>query len=45
MLEIPKNKDDFDNFQKWQLDFRTWKCGKTWNRSWIVMEFDKLKRV
>ena len=28
MSEIPKNKDDFDNFQKWQLDFRTWKTGK-----------------
>ena len=27
--KMPKNKDDFDSFQKWQLDFRSWKTGKS----------------
>lgn len=25
---MPKNKDDFDNFGKWQLNFWSWKTGK-----------------
>jgi len=27
--KIPKNKDDIDRFWKWQLNFRTWKTGKS----------------
>ena len=27
--KIPKNKDDFENFQKWQLNFRPWEIGKS----------------
>ena len=34
-LKIPEKKDDFENFQKWQLNVRSWK----------VMGFEKLKRV
>ena len=28
-----KNKDDFDNFEKWQLTFRSWKTGKSHGKS------------
>ena len=38
----PENKDDFDNFRKWQLNLRSWKIGKGHGK---VMEFEKLKRV
>ena len=24
-----ENKDDFDNFRKWQLNFSSWKTGKS----------------
>ena len=44
--KYPQNKDDFDNFRNWQLNFlviKNWK--KSWKRSWKVMEFEKLVRV
>ena len=31
--KIPGNKDDFENFRKWQLNFRSWKTGKGHGRS------------
>ena len=44
--KYPKNKDDFDNFRNWQLNFRFWKTakshGKGHGKSWKVMEFEKL---
>ena len=29
MPENTRNKDDFENFRKWQLNFRSWKTGKS----------------
>ena len=40
--KYPKNKDDFDNYQNWELNFRSWKTGKVMEK---VMEFEKLLRV
>ena len=40
---MPENRDDFDNFRKWQLNLRSWKTGNFMERSWKAMEFQKLK--
>ena len=40
--KYPKNKDDFDNFRNWQLNFKSWKTAKSRKRSRKVMEFEKL---
>ena len=40
-----KNKDDLDNFQKWQLNFRLRKTGKSYGNSskeyepWVQQAF------
>ena len=39
--KIPENKDNFDNFRKWQLNFRLWKTGKSHGKGLGVWKTQK----